>query len=220
MIIWSILKLIVVYLHTDSVYPLQGLYSSVVCPGLVMSNMTYRILPVFVWKLLMPIMWLVSRSPGRFWVEVSLLWYASMQVMCSMLLASCCPRCCTVLSPVGLGRLVPLQTFPVAPWGHDFQAEFRGLVPGDRTKDNRHKLKQRKFYLNMRKNFFPLRVTEPWHRLPREVVESTSLEIFKPCLDKVLCSLLWVTLLRQGGWTGCPTEVPSNPYHSVILWFL
>ncbi|NWX85768.1 DHB7 reductase, partial [Nothoprocta pentlandii] len=38
----------------------QGLYSSVVCPGLVMSNMTYRILPVFIWKLLMPIMWLVS----------------------------------------------------------------------------------------------------------------------------------------------------------------
>lgn len=39
---------------------LQGLYSSVVCPGLVMSNMTYGILPVFLWKLLMPIMWLVS----------------------------------------------------------------------------------------------------------------------------------------------------------------
>ncbi|NXL58650.1 DHB7 reductase, partial [Chordeiles acutipennis] len=37
----------------------QGLYSSVVCPGLVMTNMTYRILPVFLWKLLMPIMWLI-----------------------------------------------------------------------------------------------------------------------------------------------------------------
>ena len=45
---------------------------------------------------------------------------------------------------------------------------------------------------------FPLRVTEPWPRLPREAVESPSLETFKPCLDKVLCSLLWVTLLRQG----------------------
>jgi len=29
-------------------------------------------------------------------------------------------------------------------------------------------------------------------------VESPSLEIFKTCLDKVLCSLLWVTLLWQG----------------------
>ncbi|NXP85028.1 DHB7 reductase, partial [Passerina amoena] len=44
----------------------QGLYSSVVCPGLVMSNMTYRILPIFLWKLLMPIMWLVSGSTAVF----------------------------------------------------------------------------------------------------------------------------------------------------------
>ena len=58
-----------------------------------------------------------------------------------------------------------------------------------------------KFHLNMRKNFFPLRVTEHWNRLPREVVDSPSLEIFKTHLDKVLCSLLWVTLLRQEGWT-------------------
>ena len=62
-------------------------------------------------------------------------------------------------------------------------------------------LKHRKFRLNMRKNFFPLRVTEPWNRLPREAVESPSLEIFKTRLDKVLCSLLYVTLLQQEGWT-------------------
>jgi len=54
----------------------------------------------------------------------------------------------------------------------------------------------------MRKNFFPLRVTEHWNRLPREAVESPSLEIFKTRLDKVLYKLLQVTLLRQEGWTG------------------
>ena len=65
--------------------------------------------------------------------------------------------------------------------------------------------------LNMRKNFFPLRVTEPWPRLPREAVESPSLEIFQTRLDVVLCSLLWVTLLRQGVGLGDPQRSLPTP---------
>ena len=83
-------------------------------------------------------------------------------------------------------------------------AKLFSVVPSDRTRGKGHKLKQRKLQLNPRKNFFPLRVPEPWPRLPREAVESPSLEIFKTCLDAVLCSLLWVTLLGQGDGLGDP----------------
>jgi len=63
-------------------------------------------------------------------------------------------------------------------------------VPRDKTRANGHKRKHKKFHLNTRKNFFTLRVMEHWNRLPGEAVESSSLEIFKTCLDTVLCSLL------------------------------
>ena len=75
------------------------------------------------------------------------------------------------------------------------------MVPSGRTRGNGHKLKHRRFHLNIRKHFFTVKVTEHWNRLPREAAESPSLEILKSCLDIFLGNQLSVDLLEQGAWT-------------------
>lgn len=63
---------------------------------------------------------------------------------------------------------------------------WASVMPSDKTRGNRHRLKYEKFPLNTRKHFFIVRVTKHWHKLPGEVMESPSLKIFKRPLDVVL----------------------------------
>lgn len=60
-------------------------------------------------------------------------------------------------------------------------------MPSVGTRGSGHKIKYKKFHLNIRK------YTENWHRVPREAVESASLEIFKTPLG----NWLWVAVLEQ-----------------------
>ncbi|KGL93573.1 hypothetical protein N301_02841, partial [Charadrius vociferus] len=55
---------------------------------------------------------------------------------------------------------------------------------------NGFKLKEGRFRLDIRKKLFTLRVVRHWNRLPKEVVDAPSLEVFKARLDGALSNLV------------------------------
>ena len=52
------------------------------------------------------------------------------------------------------------------------------------------KLKEGRFRLDVKGKFFTVRMVRCWHRLPGEVVDAPSLQVFKARLDGALGSLV------------------------------
>jgi len=63
-------------------------------------------------------------------------------------------------------------------------------IDNGKTRGNSYKLKEGRFRLDVKGKFFTKRVVRSWNRLPKDVVDAPSLEVFKTRLDGDLGNLI------------------------------
>jgi len=86
---------------------------------------------------------------------------------------------------------------------------------------NGFKLKESRLQLAMRKKFFTLTVVKHWPRMPREMGDAPSLEIFKARLDGALSNLIqWkMSPLIAGGldWVACKGPSQTKLFYDSMI---
>ena len=83
------------------------------------------------------------------------------------------------------------------------EIEFKSIRRGHELSFNRESFKSKNrndfaHYVSIRHNFFTNKVTLTWNKLPREVLNSVTLNSFKKVLDKF--NLNWLIHARYPNW--------------------
>jgi len=87
------------------------------------------------------------------------------------------------------GNLIAGFQYPKGAYRKTGERLFR-KASSDRTRGNGFKLKEGRFRLDIRKKFPTVKVVKCWNRLPREVVDAPSIEVFKAGLDRALSNMI------------------------------